>query len=204
MIILTNESEHAASAHKGGKTLVTLEVNGQPQTLAVEPRRVLLDALRHDLGLTGTKKVCTMGNCGACTVHLDGEAVYSCLVLAVECEGREVTTIEGLAEGSTLDPVQEAFVEADAYQCGFCTPGQIMSLKALFNETPAPDEAQIARAVSGNLCRCGGLPEHFGGGQARCKKGGGGCKVATKLLDVDTKESKDGEENAHHSATECS
>ena len=170
MITLTNESEQAANTHKGGKTLVTLEVNGQPQTLAVEPRRVLLDALRHDLGLTGTKKVCTMGNCGACTVHLDGEAVYSCLVLAVECEGREVTTIEGLAEGSTLDPVQEAFVEADAYQCGFCTPGQIMSLKALFNETPAPDEAQIARAVSGNLCRCGAYRNILEAGKLAAKK----------------------------------
>ena len=153
----TTESTVQKDSHekKTGKTLVTLEVNGQPQTLAVEPRRVLLDALRHDLGLTGTKKVCTMGNCGACTVHLDGEAVYSCLVLAVECEGQKVTTIEGVAAGNELDPVQEAFLEADAYQCGFCTSGQIMSLKALFKETDTPDEAQLQRAVSGNLCRCG-------------------------------------------------
>ncbi len=170
MITLTNESEVASAQTKGGKTLVTLGVNGQPQTFAVESRRVLLDALRHDLGLTGTKKVCTMGNCGACTVHLDGEAVYSCLVLAVECEGREVTTIEGLAEGNALDPVQAAFVEADAYQCGFCTPGQIMSLKALFNETPEPDEAQITRAVSGNLCRCGAYRNILEAGKLAAKK----------------------------------
>ena len=137
------------------KQLITLEVNGQPHTLAVEPRRVLLDALRHDLGFTGTKKVCTMGNCGACTVHLDGEAVYSCLVLAAECEGSEVTTIEGIADGTELDPIQTAFIEADAYQCGFCTPGQIMSLKALFSENAQPDDDEILRAVSGNLCRCG-------------------------------------------------
>lgn len=134
---------------------VTLQVNGSEHTLAVEPRRVLLDALRYDLGLTGTKKVCTMGNCGACTVLLDGEAVYSCLVLGVECEGQSVTTIEGISQGNELDPVQAAFIEADAYQCGFCTSGQIMSLKALFNETPAPDDEEILRAVSGNLCRCG-------------------------------------------------
>ena len=161
----------ATRTDKPGKTLVTLEVNGQPETLAVEPRRVLLDALRHDLGFTGTKKVCTMGNCGACTVHLDGEAVYSCLVLAVECEGREVTTIEGVAEGNELDPVQEAFLETDAYQCGFCTPGQIMSLKALFNETSKPDEAQIERAVSGNLCRCGAYRNILEAGKLAASKG---------------------------------
>lgn len=147
-------SDLTGAARKPTQT-VTLQVNGSEHTLAVEPRRVLLDALRHDLGLTGTKKVCTMGNCGACTVLLDGEAVYSCLVLGVECEGQSVTTIEGISQGNELDPVQAAFIEADAYQCGFCTSGQIMSLKALFNETPAPDDEEILRAVSGNLCRCG-------------------------------------------------
>jgi xanthine dehydrogenase YagT iron-sulfur-binding subunit len=134
---------------------VTFTLNGSDRTLSVEPRRTLLDALRHDLALTGTKKVCDMGNCGACTVLLDGRAVYSCLTLAVECAGREVTTIEGLARGSELDPVQRAFIEADAFQCGFCTPGQIMSLRGLLNEHPAPTDDQILRAVSGNLCRCG-------------------------------------------------
>ena len=134
---------------------VTFTLNGSDRTLAVEPRRTLLDALRHDLALTGTKKVCDMGNCGACTVLLDGRAVYSCLTLAVECAGREVTTIEGLARGSELDPVQRAFIEADAFQCGFCTPGQIMSLRGLLNEHPDPTDDQILRAVSGNLCRCG-------------------------------------------------
>src|SRR5436190_12390644 len=135
--------------------LLTFRLNGDEQALAVEPRRTLLDALRADLDLTGTKKVCDMGDCGACTVLLDGRAVYSCLVLAVDCQGREVTTIEGLARGSDLDPVQQAFVEADAYQCGFCTPGQIMSVKALLAEQPAPTEEDVRRAVSGNLCRCG-------------------------------------------------
>ena len=154
MISVQDKLEQGTSVDKPVH-LVTLTVNEQPHAVAVEPRRVLLDVLRHDLELTGTKKVCTMGDCGACTVLLDGEAVYSCLVLGVECEGREVTTIEGLGEGDALDPLQKAFIEADAYQCGFCTSGQIMSLKALFNETSAPDEAQILRAVSGNLCRCG-------------------------------------------------
>ena len=135
---------------------VNLRVNGTEYGLAVEPRKTLLDTLRSDLRLTGTKKVCDVGDCGACTVLLDGTAVYSCLTLAIECEGREVTTIEGLDDGSgRLDPVQRAFVECDAFQCGFCTPGQIMSLRALLNETAAPTEGQIERAVSGNLCRCG-------------------------------------------------
>jgi aerobic-type carbon monoxide dehydrogenase small subunit (CoxS/CutS family) len=134
---------------------VTFTLNGADRTLAAEPRRTLLDALRHDLHLTGTKKVCDMGNCGACTVLVDGRAVYSCLTLAVDCAGREVTTIEGLGSGGELDPIQRAFIEADAFQCGFCTPGQIMSLRGLLNETPAPTDGEILRAVSGNLCRCG-------------------------------------------------
>ena len=143
--------------------LVSFTLNGDERSLAVEPRRTLLDALRTDLALTGTKKVCDMGDCGACTVLVDGKAMYSCLILAVDCEGRQITTVEGLAHGSdpsassgqSLDPVQRAFVEADAFQCGFCTPGQIMSVKALLAEKSAPTEEEVRRAVSGNLCRCG-------------------------------------------------
>lgn len=131
-----------------------LTVNGAGQALMMEPRRTLLDALRHDLALTGTKKVCDMGDCGACTVLLDGRAVYSCLVLAVDCAGQQVRTIEGLS-AEKLDPVQEAFIQADAFQCGFCTPGQIMSLRALLDESAAPSDEEILRAVTGNLCRCG-------------------------------------------------
>lgn len=134
---------------------VTLTVNGRQQTLLVEPRRTLLDALRHDLALTGTKKVCDMGNCGACTVVVDGRAMYSCLMLAVDCDGREVTTIEGVARGNELSPLQAAFIEADSFQCGFCTSGQIMSLHALFEQHDSPSDDQIRRAVTGNLCRCG-------------------------------------------------
>ena len=130
---------------------LALAVNGVSRRLEVEPRRTLLDVLRHELGLTGAKKSCDMGNCGACTVLVDGRAACSCLLLAVDCEGRAIGTIEGLGE----DPLQKAFMEADAFQCGFCTPGQIMSLKALFNENRSPSDEDIVRAVSGNLCRCG-------------------------------------------------
>jgi xanthine dehydrogenase YagT iron-sulfur-binding subunit len=137
---------------------VTLDINGSPYHMLVEPRRTLLDALRHDLGLTGTKKVCDHGNCGACTVIVDGRAMYSCLLLAVDCAGRQITTIEGLGTGSTLDPLQEAFIAHDAFQCGYCTSGQIMSLRALLDAHPAPNDAQIRRAVTGNLCRCGAYP----------------------------------------------
>ena len=133
---------------------VVLNVNGSEHALAVEPRRTLLDALRDDLALTGTKKVCDMGDCGACTVLLEGRAVYSCLLLAIDCTGRPITTIEGLG-GARLDPVQEAFIQADAFQCGFCTPGQILSLRALLDRTPQPSDEEILRAVTGNLCRCG-------------------------------------------------
>ena len=150
--------------------LVTFRINGDERSLAVEPRRTLLDALRVDLSLTGTKKVCDMGDCGACTILMDGKAVYACLILAVDCEGREVTTIEGLAHGADLDPVQQAFVEEDAYQCGFCTSGQIMSLRALLNEHPTPDDAAIERAVSGNLCRCGAYQHIVAAGRLAAKR----------------------------------
>jgi aerobic-type carbon monoxide dehydrogenase small subunit (CoxS/CutS family) len=134
---------------------VTLHVNGSEQRLQVEPRRTLLDALRHDLALTGAKKACDMGNCGACTVLIDGQAMYSCLLLAIDCASRTITTIEGLGADGELEPIQRAFIEADAFQCGFCTPGQILSVKALLDQTSSPSDEQIQRAVSGNLCRCG-------------------------------------------------
>lgn len=139
----------------GNHADVILNVNHTPHQVAIEPRRTLLDALRHNLGLTGAKKVCDMGDCGACTVLIDGRAQYACLRLAVDCVGAEITTVEGLADAGELDPIQRAFIEADAFQCGFCTPGQIMSLRALFDATPHPTDDEIMRAVSGNLCRCG-------------------------------------------------
>lgn len=137
---------------------VTLAINGSHFPLVLEPRRTLLDAIRHDLGLTGTKKVCDHGNCGACTVIVDSRAMYACLLLAVDCAGRQITTIEGLGTGDTLDPLQEAFIAHDAFQCGYCTSGQIMSLRALFDAHGTPSDDQIRRAVTGNLCRCGAYP----------------------------------------------
>jgi xanthine dehydrogenase YagT iron-sulfur-binding subunit len=134
---------------------VELTVNGRHVPVLVEPRRTLLDTLRHDLSLTGTKKVCDVGTCGACTVIVDGRAMYSCLLLAIDCQGREIRTIEGLTQGDELDPLQEAFVANDAFQCGYCTSGQIMSLRALLDAHPHASDEQIERAVTGNLCRCG-------------------------------------------------
>lgn len=134
---------------------IDLHVNAVNHTLALEARRTLLDVLRYDLQLTGTKKVCDMGDCGACTVLVDGQAMYACLLLAVDCTGRAIITIEGLAQHDELTPVQRAFIDADAFQCGFCTSGQIMSLHGLLMATPNPTDEQILRAVTGNLCRCG-------------------------------------------------
>lgn len=131
----------------------------------VEPRRTLLDALRYDLRLTGTKKVCDMGDCGACTVVVDGRAMYACLLLAVDCAGRDITTVEGLARGNELSPLQDAFVQHDAFQCGFCTSGQLMSLHALLTTRPHPSDEEIARAVTGNLCRCGAYPNILAAGR---------------------------------------
>lgn len=138
-----------------GRVPVVLRVNGERVTVQVEPHRTLLDVLRDELGLTGAKHVCGEGNCGACTVLLDGETVYACLTLAIECEGSEVRTVEGLARGGALHPVQAAFVEHDGYQCGYCTPGQVLAAVALLEQEPNPTEDEIRLAMSGNLCRCG-------------------------------------------------
>jgi carbon-monoxide dehydrogenase small subunit len=135
---------------------VSLRVNGVEHHLDVEPRLLLVHALRDRLGLTGTHVGCDTSNCGACTVHLDGRAVKSCTVLAVQADGAEVTTIEGLASGGELHPVQEAFWNDHGLQCGYCTPGMIMAAAALLNENPNPTEAEVRHALDGNLCRCTG------------------------------------------------
>ena len=135
---------------------IHVTVNGSLREAAVEPHLTLLDFLRDTLGLTGTKKGCDLGNCGACTVILDGKAVNSCLILAVEADRRSVTTIEGLRVGDQFHPLQKAFVEHGAVQCGFCTPGMILSAKALLDRDPHPDEEKIKKALAGNLCRCTG------------------------------------------------
>lgn len=148
-------SESPPQSSSTAHAALRLRVNGEERELRVDPRRTLLDALRQDFGLCGAKQVCAMGNCGACTVQLDGRAVYACLVLALECEGHEVHTVEGLARDGSLHPLQRAFIAEDAFQCGYCTPGQLMSLKALFDANPAPDDEAVRQALSGNLCRCG-------------------------------------------------
>ena len=142
-----------------GKTLVTLRVNGQEHRIFVEPRRTLLDAIRKDLGLTGTKRGCDEGTCGACTVLVDGKAVYSCMALAIEYEGKSIETIEGLEKAGSLHAIQRAFIQEDALQCGFCTPGQIMSVKALLDTHPNPQAGEIKEVLAGNLCRCGAYPK---------------------------------------------
>ena len=135
---------------------IEITVNGRKRRFDVEPNRLLLNLVRDDLHLTGTKYGCGIGECGACTVHLDGEAVLSCMVLAVDANGRSVDTIEGVADGSKLDPVQEAYIEEGAIQCGFCTPGFVMTTKALLAENPDPSEAEIREYLKGNYCRCTG------------------------------------------------
>jgi len=137
---------------------ITVQVNDVARRLQLDSRVTLLDALRDHLGLTGTKKGCDQGACGACTILLDGRRVLSCLMLAAQCDGRRVTTIEGLADNGRLHPVQEAFIRHDALQCGFCTPGQIMSAAGLLAEGRTGSDAEIREFSSGNLCRCGAYP----------------------------------------------
>jgi xanthine dehydrogenase YagT iron-sulfur-binding subunit len=144
-----------------GPETIELRVNGAAQKLAIEPRVTLLEALREHLGLHGPKLVCDRGACGACTVHLDGDPVTSCMVLAVDARGHEITTIEGLGSVGQMHPVQAAFVEADALQCGFCTPGMIMSIAAVLERHPDATLDQIKQAVAGNICRCGTYPHVF-------------------------------------------
>ncbi|HZP96873.1 MAG TPA: (2Fe-2S)-binding protein [Candidatus Limnocylindria bacterium] len=149
---------------------VALDVNGRKVSVRVGPLRSLLDTLRDSLGLTGTKKVCNEGDCGACTVLVDGRPVYSCITLAVACEGRAVETIEGISSNGTLHPVQQAFIEHDAYQCGFCTPGQVMSIVALLRANASPSADDVKRAVTGNLCRCGAYTNIVKAGVAAAKE----------------------------------
>lgn len=139
-----------------GLETITLIVNGDTRRLAVAPQRTLVEVLRYDLGLTGTKQGCDEGDCGACTVRLDGRPVLSCITLAVEADGCRVDTVEGIAEGPRLHPLQEAFVRHGAAQCGFCTPGMLVSARALLERDPAPTRDAIKAALAGNLCRCTG------------------------------------------------
>lgn len=138
------------------KVQIALQVNDEALTLLIEPHWTLLEVLRDELDLTGAKEGCGEGVCGSCTVLMDGRPVRACLTLALEAAGREITTVEGLASGEQLDPLQEAFINHGSVQCGFCTPGMVISAKALLMQDPRPDESKIRRAISGNVCRCTG------------------------------------------------
>ncbi|MGP3928000.1 (2Fe-2S)-binding protein [Streptomyces sp. 8N616] len=156
---------------------LTLRVNGSDHRLETDPRTTLLDALRDRLGLTGSKKGCDQGSCGACTVMVDGRRVVSCLTLAAQCEDREVTTIEGLADDGTLHAMQEAFVRHDAFQCGFCTPGQVMSAVCLIREGRAGSDEDIREFMSGNVCRCGAYPNIVAAIREVAGAGGGHARI---------------------------
>jgi len=152
------EGESPKKGTEGSLVEINFKVNGRPQKLEVDPRVTLLDAIRDRLDLTGTKKGCDRGACGACTVHINGRRVLSCLTLALMVQGEEITTIEGLANGDDLHPVQAAFVGCDGFQCGYCTPGQIMSAVGCINEGHIRSDTEIQEFMSGNLCRCGAYP----------------------------------------------
>ena len=157
-----------------GRVAVPLRVNGAERKVEIEPRATLAQALRVELGLTGTKVVCDRGSCSACTVWIEGTPVCACMTFALDVVGREVTTIEGLARGDALHPVQEAFIAHDALQCGFCTPGMVMSCAALLRRNPAPTLEDVRAATSGNLCRCGTYPKVFEATLAAAKVAGKG------------------------------
>jgi aerobic-type carbon monoxide dehydrogenase small subunit (CoxS/CutS family) len=156
-----------------GRVPLTLQINGAERRIDVEPRATLAEVLRVELGLTGTKVVCDRGACSACTLWLDGTPVCACMTFALDAEGRAVTTVEGLARGDALHPVQQAFIEHDAAQCGFCTPGMIMSCAALLQRNPSPALEDVRAATSGNLCRCGTYPKVFEATLAAARAAGG-------------------------------
>ena len=155
------ETAHADHTIGPGATPVTLMVNGHEHAVTIEPRYTLAETLRDNIGLTGTKVVCDRGSCSACTVWIDGTPALACMTLAIDAVGRKITTIEGLSHGEQMHPIQAAFVKHDAMQCGFCTPGMVMSCAALLERNPNPQLADVKHAVSGNLCRCGTYPKIF-------------------------------------------
>jgi aerobic-type carbon monoxide dehydrogenase small subunit (CoxS/CutS family) len=164
-------AQEAAGRNGGvsGLTRITLNVNGREQTVQAEPRTTLANVLRNQLDLTGTKVVCDRGSCGGCTVMVDGKTAYSCMMLAIDAQGKKIKTVEGLAKGEKLDPVQAAFVEKDALMCGFCTPGFVVSIRALLDRNPNPTLEQVKEACAGNICRCGTYPRVFEAALAAAK-----------------------------------
>ena len=174
LLVAKSEDAQAQTAQQSGMAgpaamPVALSINGKKQTLRLEPRVTLLDAMRNHLDLTGAKKVCDRGQCGACTVLMNGKPVMSCMTLAIVAQGADIQTIEGLARGDNLHPVQAAFIEHDALMCGFCTPGFVMSIKSLLDRNPNPTLDQVKSACQGNVCRCGTYPRVFDAALAAAK-----------------------------------
>jgi carbon-monoxide dehydrogenase small subunit len=153
--------------------LINLKINGEPYEVSIKPNMTLLDFLRDEIGLTGTKKGCDTGQCGACTILLDGKPINSCLVLAADANGKEILTVEGLNRDGKLHPLQESFIQEGAVQCGYCTSGMLLSAKALLDENPAPKEEEVKKAISGNLCRCTGYVRIVKAVLAAARKMGG-------------------------------
>lgn len=165
-----NAAAFAAEEVIKGPTRIHLKVNGAARTVEIEPRTTLLATLRNQLDLTGAKEACDRGECGACTVLMNGKPVLACMTLALDAVDKDIITVEGLGTPGKLDPVQQAFVEHDALMCGFCTPGFVMSVRALLNKNANPTEAEVRQAVSGNLCRCGTYPKVFEAALSAAKK----------------------------------
>ena len=174
---LLHEVESGFAAESGvqgpGAVPMTFSINGKDFSVNAEPRETLLDVLRNRLDLTGTKLVCGQGSCGGCTVQVDGKPAYSCMLLAIQVQGKKITTIEGMAKGDTLHPVQDAIVECDALQCGFCTPGFVMSMAAVFEANPKASLDEVKRGISGNICRCGTYTQLFDAAELVRKRNGG-------------------------------
>jgi len=165
-------SQAEAAAPAGVKeAIIQLNVNAKAYRLKVKSHWTLLDVLRRELGLTGTRRFCSRGSCGACTVIMEGKAVYACSRLAIEADNKKIVTIEGLSDGEKLHPIQEAFIKYDGFQCGFCTSGQIMSVKALLDVNPRPSVAEMKEALSGNICRCSAYPKILESAMAAAQKG---------------------------------
>jgi aerobic-type carbon monoxide dehydrogenase small subunit (CoxS/CutS family) len=177
-----NRAAPAPTPQGPGAVPVTLSINGAKTDLQLEPRATLLDALRNFGPLTGTKEVCDRGTCGACTVLLDGKPVYSCMKLAIDAQGSEIRTIEGVAVNGQLSPLQQAFIDCDALMCGFCTPGFVMAATALLESNPHPSEEEIRRGCSGNLCRCGAYPHII---KAVLKASGGAVPDTLEVMPYD-------------------
>ena len=169
---LPSASQAEAALPSGVKeAVIQLNVNAKAYRMKVKSHWTLLDVLRKELGLTGAKKFCDRGSCGACTVIMEGKAVYACTRLAIEADNKKIVTIEGLSDGEKLHPIQEAFVKYDGFQCGFCTSGQIMSVKALLDVNPRPSVAEMKEALSGNICRCSAYPKILESAMAAAQKG---------------------------------